>query len=483
MASVLTAPTSPAELALVQAVDEELAATARREDDQRQPDIAADARPLPGEPTSQWPPVSDQSRWSLVLAIRLPHHSQPDTDLTVETTRQLHTAVARRAEGVLGGHQRLTILSDGADLLVNIPGSTVPGADLDLSETATKLASSLGEPYVLDGRRARVQPHFGVTIARPSADLAERAVAARVGLPDHVPISWTARPGSGTGTVALRPVVRLEQAHAAVAAGRCTVRYRRIEHTDAVGIAGVHAVPCWSTPAGTLHPLSELGSLADASRLTHLVFDRVLPEICRDLRVWRDQRLPHDPFVLLELPTAVLTDRYLADALAGHLHAVRVPAHMLYLGVRADALSLPGVDDHLYELADTGINLALTGYGAQTSPFNMLTRHPWTLAVIPRAVMDRALDDDRDRSTFAWLVKSAERFGAQILAEDIDLARVRRLLPDGLYVPTHYCNATRDDIAGELFRPSPPPHPPSRRSTFDEPASSVDAAAVPIPRS
>ncbi|MEV0066656.1 EAL domain-containing protein [Amycolatopsis sp. NPDC050768] len=482
MANALTAPTSPAELALVQAANEEVAASARREDDQRQPDVAADARPRSGEPTGSWPPGHNRSRWSLVLAIRLPHHFQPDTDLTVETTQQLHTAVARRAEGVLGEHQRLTILSDGADLLVNIAGSTVPGADLDLSETATKLASALGEPYVLDGRQARVQPHFGVTIARPGADLLERAVAARVGLPDYVRISWTARPGSGNGKVALRPVMRLEQARAAVAAGRCTVRYRRIEHTDAAGIAGVHAVPCWSTPSGTLHPLSDLGSLADVSHLTHLVFDRVLPEICGDLRVWRDQRLPHNPLVLLELPTALLTDRHLAEALAGHLHAVRVPAHMLYLGVPAEALSLPGVDDHLYELADAGINLALTGYGAQTSPFDMLTRHPWTLAVIPRAVMDSALDNDRDRSTFAWLVKSAERFGAQILAEDIDLARARRLLPDGLYVPTHYRNATRDDIAGELFRLSPPPRRPSRSSTFDEPAGSANAPAVPVPR-
>ncbi|WP_370932508.1 EAL domain-containing protein [Amycolatopsis sp. cg13] len=449
LASALSAPVSEAELAFVQAVNDELAA---------------------------------EAHWGLVLVVRLPHHSEPENGLTPEMTVELHEAFSRRITGVLYEYPETSVRSDGADLLVYVPDA---GAELDLTNAAEQLSPALNAPMSLDDQTAVFKPPLGIAVARPGSDLGERAATARTGLPDKVKIHWSNT--RGTKNV-IRPATLLGQAREAVASGRHTVRFQFIEDIDFSGAIGVRAVACWLGTANTPHPLSELSSLSDSTQLAPALFGLVLPEICETLRTWRAQRRAADPLMLLELPVSVVADQTFADSLAEHLHQVRVPARMLHLGIPCDVLASPQIDEQLFRLADTGVNLALTNYGTPSTPLCPPDRHPWSLAVIPRSavptsVFGRTLDE-ADRRTFSWLEKAAEHLDTRLLVEGVELAHARRLLPRGcLYMPSRDLKVAQEQLAGTAWKGPGHAELVRKQALADQRAASdSDPATVPRPR-
>ncbi|MET8997161.1 EAL domain-containing protein [Amycolatopsis sp. NPDC004169] len=378
---------------------------------------------------------------ALIVVVRLPDCTAggPLTDTEVE---QLHGAVAKRVTATLGDPRQVQLSGDGSDLLALVPGRHI---DRNFQRRLSQLAEALVTPVLVGGRYAPVRAHLALVPLTADADLSA-AVAlrgARARLPVLEPLTWTAP----TKAVDVSPDDLTERAglllraRAAVAAGRFVLLYRDIHSVSEPGVAGGRAIPMWIDTDGTEHPFTELGDIADATGLIREVFDHTLPALCRDLLLWRAARRRSTPHVLLDIPELLLRERYLQDRLAAVLQAGPVPPSLLILGIPAAALAtVQGIDEHLHQLSDIGVQLAINGYGDTHTPLAVLARRRWHLAIIPRAVLakleDRHPDGvDAERVVIRALVDVADQLKVRVLADDTALPVARRYLLNGLHIP------------------------------------------------
>ncbi len=388
---------------------------------------------------------------ALVVVLRLPDRAAAGP-LTGPEVEQLHAAAAERATATLGGPEQLEVGGRGIDVLALVRGRHVGP---DFLPRLARFAEALAAPVPVDGRHALVRAHLALVPLATDADVPTAAAlhTARAGLPTPAPLTWT----SPSKAIEVSPGYVGEQAEmllrarAAIAAGRFVLLYREIHCTDKLGVAGGRAVPAWIDTDGTEHLFTELEDVAGVTGLLREVFDHTLPALCRDLLLWRSTRRRTTPHVLLEVPEQLLRERYLHGRLAPVLQARPVPPSLLILGIPAAALAtVDGIDEHLHQLSDLGVQLAITGYGDTSTPLAVLARRRWNFAVIPRAVLAKLEGHhpdgvDVERAIVQALARTAEQLKIRLVADDITLPGAGRHLLTDLYVPP------RDPITADEF--------------------------------
>ncbi|MFB9686027.1 EAL domain-containing protein [Amycolatopsis plumensis] len=378
---------------------------------------------------------------TVVVVVRLPDRTAAGP-LSAAEVEQLHAAAAERVAATLGDPGEVRLGSHGPDLLALVPGRLI-GQDLQLR--LSRLADALADPVPIAGRHAPVRAHLALVPLAADADIptALALQSARTRLPGPGPLTWMSPVPAADGPRGdlTEQAELLLRARAAIAAGRFVLLYRDIHSIGEPGVAGGRAVPAWIDTDGTEHTFTELDAIADATGLTREVFDHMLPALCRDLLLWRAARRRSTPHVLLEVPEQLLRERYLTDRLAAVLQAGPVPPSLLILGIPAAALAtVEGIDEHLHQLSDVGVQLAITGYGDTHTPLAVLTRRRWNLAVLPHTVLakleDRHPDGvDAERAVMQALVHTADQLQIRLLADNTALPVARRYLFNGLHIP------------------------------------------------
>ncbi|GAA1960806.1 EAL domain-containing protein [Amycolatopsis minnesotensis] len=468
----ITAPPTAAERALIAAVERDLTAPVPVVDAAGGPDATeagfsravASAEPAPEA--------------GVVLVIRIPALSRWQAKVPAPVlSAVIRPVLADRVTAALGPLFPIQLSGDGDDLVAVLWPSRLD----DLPSALRTLAVSLSVPFPLGGKHAIVQPQFGLAPVRTTRE--DAVAVARIGLPETSVLRWTpeATPGSRRMASLLSD---LPAARAALAAGRFTLLHQHIRRVDGFTVAGTRAIPSWTDETGSARAFTELGELADATRLSHHVLDHTLPALGHDLALWHtDQRGPGEPdlFCLLDVSEQILRDRYLSDQLPAALDRSAAPAELFVLGIPHTALTdVPGIDAHLAELHGLGVGLALTGYGHPGTPLSVLTRHPWQFLVIRAEIINilakystkdlpppanctdekQRADREDSRNTVipAALIRTAHTLGIPLLAENTTIGAARHGLGRGsdLHTTPNRTPVTAAGItAAQSWRASP----------------------------
>lgn len=477
LAQAITAAVTSEELELVAAAERDLAAGVA-DLPETEPAVAEPAAPSPttlelGAPAldtadQDFLGRADAARAAAgaaaIVLVSVPGHVDTGATLPPEQRKQLNDAVADRVIATLEGPWQVELGSGRSEVLVLVHGDRLGER---FSRKLRELTAELALPIPLAERQMIIRPHLGIAPLTTGVSSAAALAAARTGLPAAPCASWTAAEEPDGEEDLLPRLALLAGARAALAAGRFVMLYRHIQRIDTNGLVGTHAVPGWVDENDRTHTFTELGGLADTTRLAELMIEQALPAICRDLALWRAQRLRVTPFVLLELPEQVLRDRYLAGRLAGFLRTSPVPPSLLVFGIPAAALlGIDGIDEHLHELSDTGVQLAICDYGDSSTPLAVLTRHRWQLAVLPHAVVNKLEDRnaeaaEAERDIVTTLVETARRLGIHPIADDTTLSIATRYLEPGLYISPIRAAETAADVVERIWTwTSLPPGPP-----------------------
>ncbi|MGY1618385.1 diguanylate cyclase domain-containing protein [Geodermatophilus sp. SYSU D00691] len=320
--------------------------------------------------------------------------------LLVETARRLHTAV-REGDLVarLGGDEFAVV---------------VEGTLEEATDVAQRVVDALSLPHRTGERSFAVGASVGVAelgsaggqVAFRTADEALRAAK---------------QAGKGCVRVAGRDAHRgtLDLA-AAIEADEIELRFAGSTTADG-RIAQVHAGPVWVHPTHGRVPSQDLWAAAEREGLVTLMQLEGLNRACAAVAALDGVDL------VLSLPTGQVSGPGLVVAVTEALRVSGLAASRLVLMVTEETLLtgqadlLPGLET----VRDLGVRLCIADYGMGHSLFALLARVG--LDAVRVDVAQLAGRDDRERAlqVFAAIVRTAEAFGLQTVADGVDTPELR----------------------------------------------------------
>ncbi|MBT8227231.1 MAG: EAL domain-containing protein [Dactylosporangium sp.] len=349
-------------------------------------------------------------------------------------------AARRLRDGVNEGD--LPVRLDGDKLAV----VTASGA-VQAQIMATRLLTSLANPYELPGTTAYVAARAGLAELEPDredridaddalrcAELALRR-ARRRGRGGA--IEW--HDASVDGTVRRQLAIE-QQLPGAIARGELELRFQPIVDLIRLGTVGAEAVITWRHPSLGTVSASELLPVAEEVGLGPEIHEWGLHRICRQLSAWlHDHR---DLWVSFDVSAEQLTGPEFLAAVTVALETHGVPAANLAVEVsEADLHALPSqsrrrhgdrVDpaadtraealvSALTELRQLGVRVALDHFGTETTSLHRLRLLPVDLLKVDRCLVAAPVDSTGPATALIdVMVKFSHQLGLEIAVQDLE---------------------------------------------------------------
>jgi len=288
---------------------------------------------------------------------------------------------------------------------------------------AERIQNLFRTPFALDGREVFTTASIGIAVSsgqhgRPEelvrdADIAMyRAKAEERG-------SWVMfDPSMHESTIEL---LELENdLRRALERHEFRMFYQPIVHLETGTLASLEALIRWAHPTRGLVPPTSFIPIAEENGLIVPIGEWVLRDVCRQIRVWKDDGA--DIRVAINLSIRQLKDRHLAAVLSQILAETGVSPESLDLEITESAVinNWEAVGASLSDLQAIGVHLCLDDFGTGYSSLSYLHRLPVTKLKIDRSFLEKMASSEEHSGIVQTILDLARRLKMDVVAEGIE---------------------------------------------------------------
>jgi diguanylate cyclase (GGDEF)-like protein/PAS domain S-box-containing protein len=161
--------------------------------------------------------------------------------------------------------------------------------------------------------------------------------------------------------------------------------------------------------------------LAEETGLILPIGDWVIEEVCRQLCVWRDERVRMVP-VALNVSGAQLMQSGFAERLIGIMSRFKIQPEQLHLEVTESTAMLyeTEVAKQMRLLAEIGIRFSIDDFGTGHSSLSRLDKLPLHVLKVDRTFTARLCAEDGARSIVEAILSMAKALGMRVVAEGVE---------------------------------------------------------------
>jgi diguanylate cyclase (GGDEF)-like protein len=350
--------------------------------------------------------------------------------------------------GRLGGDEFVVLLE------------SVPYPEVAL-ETARRLAASLEDPIVIDGRHLAVTASIGVALAEAESNVetllrdADAAMYRAKAAGRDTEVLLDRRAASST----LDDLDLEEELRRAGPDNQLRLVLQAVFDLTSGRLVGFEALLRWQHPdRGLLLPADFL-VMAEETGLIRSVGGWILQRAVDALASY----LPAMPQLVIgvNISARQLTDDQLVDGIDEALARTGVPADHLILEITESLAMRPSVDRNLRRIRERGVQLAIDDLGTGYTNLGYLKALPVSLLKIDHSFVSGLGADHRDDAIVSTLLGLGRSLGMRVVAEGIETPAQLRVLRE---IGCRYGQ-------GNLLAPAGPP--PSR--------DGLSALTIPVP--
>ncbi len=332
-------------------------------------------------------------------------------ELLVEVAARIQAALRNGDTAARVGGDEFAVLLEDTDLAT-------------AAAVADRLRHELAEPFVVAGRRERIQISIGVAEAVAGAASAEEVLrnadAALVWAKDQ-----------GRSTVAVyepglhartreRLALRAELGRA-VALGQLVLHYQPAVELATGAITGFEALVRWNHPNRGLLPPAEFVPMAEQSSLILAVGSWILDEACRAGA--RLQAGGHTPTMSVNIAARQLASENFVEQVTSALAASGLPPDRLVLEITETVVldDLDSVVRRLSALRSLGVRIAIDDFGTGYNSLSYLSQLPVDMLKVDKSFVDQVCSDEHGSSVAQGIIAMSRTMNLHTVAEGVEL--------------------------------------------------------------
>ncbi len=236
------------------------------------------------------------------------------------------------------------------------------------------------------------------------------------------------------GSAGVRADMDMETALAeALHAGEVCAYYQPVVELETRALAGFEALARWDRPGVGVLGAEEFMPLAQSHGYIEAVGDNVRAMAALDLSAWRAAFQGHlDLFVTANATATEVSAPGFAERLLDAVNAAGLPAGGFKLEVNeTDVMMDPDAAERtLNAVRDQGVPIVLDDFGTGYSSLARLDRFAFDVVKLDQYFIRAALTDGSARSIISSVVRIAESYGMQVVAEGVETDAAHALCLD-----------------------------------------------------
>ncbi|WP_085300160.1 sensor domain-containing phosphodiesterase [Cognaticolwellia mytili] len=376
---------------------------------------------------------SDRLTYSLKHLKRHPNHRFAVLFIDLDRFKMINDTLGHHAgdQFLIEIAQRLRLCVRDNDILARLGGDEFVilldslQSSEDVEEIASRIISSIEEPFGLEGHTLYSNASIGIAQSRVSYKDANEMLrdadaamyqAKSLGRGRYVFFDDSMREqliASMTLEQELRQAIKSKQFE---------LHYQKISDLSSTTTLGFEVLLRWQHPTKGLLTPSEFLFMAEETGMILEIEVWVIEEVCLQLKLWRQSNEYQHAYIGVNLSGRHLTQ---ANQLAKLIELIRlntIEPERLILEFNESAfarhteLALKG----LRKLKEFGVKLALDDYGAGLSSFNFLHSYPFEFIKLDRSFVRTLNNNDKNLSLVKALHELGANFGYRLVAEGIE---------------------------------------------------------------
>ncbi|MDJ0378632.1 bifunctional diguanylate cyclase/phosphodiesterase [Cryobacterium sp. PH31-L1] len=340
--------------------------------------------------------------------------------------------------------ERLRHVIRQTDVLARLGGDEFAILLVDVDESllrtiADRVVVGASVPFVCDGHLLHVSASVGIAVAGDVA--AEQELSPLDALLRHADGAMLKAKQAGKRQVArldghgeAAPIVRnaliRRRLPEAFESGAFTLHYQPQLDLASGDCSAAEALLRWTDPVlGAVSP-AEFIPIMELSGDIHRIGQRVINEVCAQVRTWLDAGTPRR--VAVNVSPLQLAARTIVPELLGALTRHGVPPALIQVEITEGAAitDLPRAIGQLEQLRGAGISIALDDYGTGFSSLALLRSLPLTTVKIDKTFIDHIDSSHADALLVGGVIDTAHGLGLTVTAEGVERPCQLQLLRD-----------------------------------------------------
>ncbi len=324
-----------------------------------------------------------------------------------EIARRLKACVrAEDTVGRLGGDEFVGVLSHVHDTS-------------DAAQAARHIIDRLGQPYRINGLEVHTSPSIGIALYQDDGtdmeQLIRNADIAMYHAKEKGRNNFQFFTQELNDSAAL--VLHIEsQLRSGLEHGEFQLHYQPVVDVSTHALIGVEALMRW--PAMGLGP-ADFIPVAEASGMINEMSGWIVHEACRQIRQWRDRRLP-ELLLSINVSPLQLQKNTLYDAIVHALNEHHLePATLQLEFTEAAVLNNKNAVSSLHALKDLGVKIALDDFGKNYSNLICL-RLPLDAIKIDQGFVHSLASDPASAAIIDAIITIGNTLGLHVVAEGIE---------------------------------------------------------------
>ena len=303
----------------------------------------------------------------------------------------------------------------------------------DVEEIASRIISSIAQPFELDGHTLYSNASIGIAQSRVSYKDANEILrdadaamyqAKSLGRGRYVFFDDSMREqliASMTLEQELRQAIKSKQFE---------LHYQQISDLTSTKAIGFEVLLRWQHPTKGLLTPSEFLFMAEETGMILDIETWVIEEVCLQLKLWKQSTEYKHTYIGVNLSGRHLTQANQLAKLMELISINTIEPERLILEFNESAfarhteLALKG----LRKLKEFGVKLALDDYGAGLSSFNFLHSYPFEFIKLDRSFIRTLNHNEKNLSLVKALHELGTNFGYRLVAEGIESEAMLKML-------------------------------------------------------
>ncbi len=319
-------------------------------------------------------------------------------------------------------HGRWAARVGSSEFALMLPNILVPE---DVIESLDELISSLEMPYEIDHQLKRLVAKVGIALfpengATASALLSHAEIAVHQCLADETALyCFYTSDMADTHAQRKRLLADLESAFER---SEFHLVYQPQVNLVSERIVGVEALLRWQhSELGAIAPDQFIPLLEEAELLSKFG-EWIIQTACQQMTAWRSLTLVPLHLSINLWPQQIQNDTFLDQLLCAIRHANLNP-NQIVVDISEPCLMALEFDDVIRifnDIAATGIQIAIDGFGMHSMPLQHLKHLPIHMLKLDKSFIDHVVDDERDAIITEAIIAMAQSLKLKVLAKGIE---------------------------------------------------------------